>query len=81
MLVKLTKINSVNENLRTKDVLGDAPFMPELGRSFVVFSESLTEDNDYRQVTTSVVKSIKKISTTKIVINTMNSTYEIEFLD
>ena len=81
MYIKLTKIESKNDNLRTKEIEGNAPYLPEIGLSFVMFAEPLTEGTHIRQVTTSVVESMNKISANKIRFKTMNSTYEIEILD
>ena len=78
--VKLTKISSSHSNLRTNEVLGNVFELPKIGEPFHIVSQSLTEKNLTRHVTTSRVTSIKQINDQKIEFSTQNSLYEIEIL-
>lgn len=81
MKAKLTKVESTHNNLRTNEIVGRPLFIPEVGRSFIMWSEPLDKDMDIRQITTSVVKSVELIGDNLYEFKTMNSIYKLEILD
>lgn len=80
MKVKLTKIESNHQNLRSKEIIGNAPFKPQIGNHFVMYAESLTPGLDMRQIVTTEITGVStegKITT----FSTQNSIYTVEDLD
>ena len=77
MKVKLTKIESTHSNLRTDTVEGMCTNLPEVGMSFVLWSEPLTTGHHYRQVATSPVQSVEVLSADVLRFKTLNSIYEL----
>lgn len=81
--IKLTKIVSNHQNLRTDEVIGVTPSLPEVAKGFVVFAESLSNSvpgNLDRTIVTSPIVSITKYDEDTFVVNTANSTYNIQVL-
>jgi len=74
---KLIKISNNENKLRSKSVEGEFQNLPEVGHSFHIIGESLTEGIPYRIVSTSIVKEIEKIEKGYKIV-TMNSVYELE---
>lgn len=80
--VKLKKIESTHNNLRTNEIEGKTTHIPEVGHPFQIFGESLTEGNDFRCVTTTEVKESEYKEDSRIfTFKTLNSLYELEILD
>lgn len=77
--VKLTKIESNHNNLRTNEIEGVSLDLPEVGKSFYLVGESLTEGMDARVVTTTEIKSLEKTDN-EYTFKTLNSTYKLEVL-
>jgi len=80
MKIKLSKLLSTNNNLRTHVILGACVVLPIVGRSFEIISGSLTPDKDYRYIGTSEVTSVNNISDNEYVFITANSTYRLQVL-
>ena len=76
----LTKIDSNHSNLRTNEVEGVTGNLPEVGKSFTLAGESLTEGADVRIISTTEIKSVD-IKYNTIVFKTKNSTYQLDILD
>lgn len=74
---RLERVESTNNNMRTKMMVGTAPFMPECGHRFQIFGEPIDKTQDVRVITTSVVQAIKIDSDLGIEFRTMNSTYRL----
>ncbi len=72
--VKLTKLSSNANNLRTNEVIGTCTKMPEIDEPFVMYGEGI--EFGVRMVSTSLVKEINGI-----VFKTLNSEYKLEVLD
>lgn len=67
-------------NLRTDQVRGFFKKLPEVGESFLISSESLTEGKNVRLVRTSEVREVQSSlegSFFSIRFKTLNSTYEL----
>ena len=80
--LKLTKLESNNENLRTEIVIGESfEFPPSVGMNFTMVSDSLTVERDYRVITTSTVQGVRKTSKNVCEFCTMNSKYRLEKMD
>lgn len=76
---KLIKIDSSHNLLRTEEVVGTWPVWPEVGHSFVIYSEPLDKDgNTVRYVRTSKVVEIEQIYNKIWEFKTQNSTYRLE---
>lgn len=75
--VRLTKILSNHQFLRTDVVEGITENLPMFNESFCMLAESLTEGKQVRSVNTSPVQSIEEIDG-KILFKTNNSVYELE---
>ena len=80
MKIKLSKLLSCNNNLRTHIILGACEVLPQVGRSFEIISGSLTPENDYRYIGTSDVTNVEKLSDTEYIFTTHNSTYRLQIL-
>ena len=80
--VKLKKIESMHNNLRTNEMEGKVTHIPEEGYPFQIFGESLTEGADFRTITTTVVKKSEyKEDSRRFIFKTENSLYELKVLD
>ncbi len=71
--IKLTKLSDNPNKLRTNEVIGFCPKMPEVGEPFFMYSEGL--EAGIRYVATSNVKSITSGS-----FKTLNSEYKLELM-
>lgn len=75
--VRLRKVTSTHNNLRTDVIDGFTSTMPEIGRPFVIYNyEPLDLDEGARYVITSPVVAVEGST-----FRTMNSTYALEVLD
>lgn len=75
MHVKLTKIKSSHQILRTETVVGDAAELPAVGKRFTMTSEPLDTGMDIRFIQTSAVTEVTATGFT-----TANSEYQLEVL-
>jgi hypothetical protein len=80
MNVKLTRIVSNHENLRTNSIVGKCIKTPRIHHRFLMTSEPLNKDKDIRFVLTSVVQKVH-VKGNKYTFHTENSKYELEMLD
>lgn len=80
MQVRLTKLNSTHNNLRTDVIEGECIYLPRTGYSFVMTSEPLNPNASFRQIATSNVQSIFTLNDKSMEFKTMNSTYLLEVL-
>lgn len=78
--VRLTKIKSNHQNLRTDVIEGVTQELPVLGSSFRLIGESLTPGMDARFVHTTEIQFVEKMGNGYI-FNTANSTYKLEVLN
>lgn len=86
--VKLEKIESKHNNLRTSEIIGITSIeKPQQGSQFIMFSEPINSDKDVRYVCTSTIKKIRNTKNeegSKILnsyeIATENSIYRITYL-
>lgn len=74
---KLTKISSTHINLRTNEVIGEFELLPEFGESFQIIAEPLDATKDYREVTTTPIKTLTCYDNVYR-FSTLNSEYELE---
>jgi len=75
--VKLTKIRSNHNNLRSNVIIGKTNELPTVGEGFQMLSEGL--DFGVRHVWTSPIKHLEKIDSI-YQFNTANSVYKLEVL-
>jgi hypothetical protein len=73
----LSKIESNHNNLRTNDMAGEFSRLPALKERFVIYGESLTPGMNFREINTSPVQEVIKISETEYEFKTRNSHYKI----
>lgn len=79
--VKLTRIESSHNLIRTKEMIGWTGSIPEKGYDIQVFGESLTEGMDFRKIQTSLIQESTYDKETKtFTFKTLNSTYTLEIL-
>ena len=76
--VKLTKIRSNHNNLRSNVIIGKTNELPTVGEGFQMLSEGL--DFGVRHVWTSPIKHLEKIENT-YQFNTANSVYKLEVFE
>ncbi len=76
--VKLTKVDSTNQNLRSSEILGWAHDLPEYGKRFEMYSAPVDPDMDLRVISTSPVAEIIGQDDETVVFKTQNSTYKLE---
>ena len=69
---KLTKISKNPNDLRTKEVIDELSFVPEIGTIIEMKAKALVA-GDYRLVTTSVIQRIKRS-----LYYTQNSIYKLD---
>jgi hypothetical protein len=77
--VKLTRVSSLHQNLRTDFAEGVTSKLPEVGEHFVLYGESLTDPSLTRQIITSVVEHVHQ-SEGCYLFETQNSEYVLEVL-
>lgn len=79
LFVKLTRIKSSHDKLRTDSMEGRSPNIPEVGFCIEVFGKPLTPGASFRKITTSEIMEVEYYSTErKFVFSTQNSTYELD---
>jgi len=78
--VKLTKIRSSHENLRTDEIVGFCNELPILDLTFVMYGEGLELKEAVRIVTTTRVQHVETIGNI-INFGTENSLYKLELLN
>lgn len=71
--IKLTKITSAHNNLRTNEVVGKCCELPKVGEIFVMYAEGL--EYGTRMISTSPVKEVHELG-----FKTENSEYKLEVL-
>jgi hypothetical protein len=79
-LGKLTKLSDNSNALRSNPVVGRFYGPPTVGYNFTIYSEPLTPGKDFREVGTSLIKSV----TTErgvLIFQTENSTYMLEIFE
>lgn len=79
--VKLSKIKSIHQNLRTDTIEGFTESLPKIDEDFKMFAESLTPEGDFRYVHTTEVCSIDFLDKNTYLFDTVNSKYKLEVLD
>jgi hypothetical protein len=80
MKVKLIRITSTNNNLRTPTVEGEAVTFPVVGAHFSMLAASLDASKDVRMVTTSMITSVEVVDDKTYRFVTNNSVYELVVL-
>lgn len=81
MLIKLIKVRSNHENLRTNAVIASLAHIPRLGESIVLLAESLTIEGAVRVIKTTPVKVLVLETPDRYRITTENSEYLLEILN
>ena len=76
--VRLTKIRSNHNNLRSNIIVGETNELPKVGEGFQMLSEGI--DFGTRHVWTSPIKHLEKMNNT-YQFNTENSVYKLEILN
>ena len=81
--VKLAKIQSQHNNVRTDEVIGVTCYLPALGETFQLLSEALDKSSgaNGRHVETSPVVNIFRIDDNTVTIHTHYSIYEVQVLE
>ena len=77
--VRLARINSNHERLRTDTVIGFCRALPHLGTQFTLFARGLTHKDTLRLVETTIVQSIEVTENT-IEFDTTNTHYKLSIL-
>lgn len=79
--VRLTKISSTHNNLRTDSIEGEAAYLPAIGLPFVMFGDALTPNGVHRMVMTTNVQIILEDNEGGVIeFDTENSKYKLELL-
>lgn len=81
--VRLSKIESTHENLRTPNAVGTVWNLPEVGKNITLVGEPLNKEADARIISTTEIKEVEDISeyNARFRFKTLNSTYELEVLE
>ena len=82
--VRLKKIESNHQNLRTNQIVGWAPNLPTEGEQFFMYGKSLEIPDGTRYIRTTKIQKVQDILTGKvpeILFYTLNSTYALEIID
>lgn len=77
MKVKLTRLSSTHENLRTTVVEGTSDALPEVGKPFKLIGEPLDPAASFRMVYTTPIQHLEVVGDVYR-CRTENSLYEIE---
>jgi hypothetical protein len=77
--VKLTKVESNHNNLRTNEIEGITQELPSVGKSFQLVGESLTQGMNARIVYTTEIQFVENMGN-EYMFKTLNSTYKVEVL-
>ena len=80
MYGKLSRIESSNQNLRTKTVEGEFEKYPTIGENFDLIGKSLSPLGDFRLVSTSTVLGVMQVGKL-YTFDTMYSRYELDVYD
>lgn len=81
MKVRLSKVIG-GVNIRTNTVEGECDSAPTVGKSFVMIGESLTSPEiGFRMVSTSEIQEILPRTDGIVLIKTLNSVYELEYIN
>lgn len=81
ILVRLTKIKSNHTNLRTDKVDGFIGARPKVGETIILVGAPLASEATARLVHTTKIQTINTVNENKDIIETRNSTYELEYLN
>lgn len=81
MKVKLIKIQSTHNNLRTVEAVGQLMEHPTVGHSFLLVSEPLNPEAQARLIRSSPIKKVTQLQDKLIEVQTENSTYHFETLE
>lgn len=76
--VKLKKIYTKHDDLRTNEIEGVTKELPTEGKQFIILGEGLKFGT--RCVNTSPVKKIEKSEKTYTILTESGSTYQVDFL-
>ena len=81
--VKLTKIQSDHNNIRSNEIIGVTSFLPKMGERFQMLSEALDKSHgaNTRHVETSPITNIFGINSKTLTLHTTYSIYEFEILE
>lgn len=80
--VKLIKVESNHDNVRTDEMLGMSGFIPEVGYGFQIIGEALVADYNCRVIQTTKISEVDFDKETRtFTFKTKNSTYRLEILD
>lgn len=81
--VKLTKIQSDHNNIRSNEIIGVTSFLPKMGERFLMLSEALDKSQgaNARYIETSPITNIFKVSDNIMTLHTTYSIYELEILE
>lgn len=78
--VRLTRVTSTHDRLRTDEVEGQCIGLPVIGRDFILIGKPLVEGYAFRFIQTTPVKSLK-LENGSMIFTTDNSTYKLEVLN
>jgi len=78
--VKLTKIKSNHNNLRTREVIGDCNDLPYVGKGFFMWSAPLVEGSICRIVKTTPIQDVY-LKDGVYHFHTENSYYQLECIE
>jgi len=77
--LKLLSTKHDDRPLRTESVIGILPRQPKVGERLMILAEPL-EEGDVRTILTSPISSLVIQNERLLLIETLNSTYELRFL-
>jgi hypothetical protein len=78
--VRLTRIKSNHDNLRTSEIVGECGALPTIGLCFTIWNRiPLTEDADFRYVVTTPVRTMTRCGD-QMEFTTANSKYQLDVL-
>lgn len=80
--VKLTRLKSSHNIIRTDETIGTTYYLPEIGKGFTLIAEPIDEHANIRYITTSKVIEIEESVSNKNTIrfNTLNSSYRLDII-
>ena len=79
MKVKLVKLKSNHNNLRTNEMVGECTELPIVGNSFVIFGQPIDKNAAVRVIQTTPVKDVQRMDQT-LTFGTQNSSYQLWLL-
>lgn len=82
LYVRLQRLNSNNDKVRTKKINGHTDHFPEPGSLFYMQAKSLdlASQGAFREILTSVIISVETIENKSILFKTQNSSYLLTVL-